>query len=113
MKYIRIENNVYENNNDLKVVNNHLYMSWWNSDDVDDLGEVIQQADTIEKLCDGFIIKENHHVVQCFLKKDGWTLDDVIHMPKVETYEVVGFIETESGLNYVAKMNKKRELELI
>ncbi len=80
---------------------------------IDTAEELIKSADTPWELCDGFVIKENYHVVECYLKKDGWTLDEVIRMPKVGTYEIVGFIETESGLNYVVKLNENGAMKLI
>ncbi len=75
-----------------------------------DLGEVVNQADTVEELCDGFIFKDT-----CTNKLHLADLNDGISMLGVALFEETlrGFIETDKGLIYVAKMNEKGELELI
>ena len=66
--------------------------------------EIINQADTIEELCDEFVgIYKGKHIKS--LSKDLWILKDC---------EVIyGAIWTDKGLIYVAKMNDKGELELL
>ena len=67
--------------------------------------DIIKKADTIDELCDEFVVvdKEDncHHLT---LKTE---LYDTID------YEIYGAIWTEWGLKYVAKMNDKGELELL
>lgn len=71
---------------------------------------IIKEADTIEELCDGFIFKDT-----CTNKLHLADLNDGISMLGVALFEETlrGFIETDKGLIYVAKMNEKGELELI
>ena len=64
---------------------------------------VLESADTIEELCDEFVVidNENDHLV-------------IGHAFKEETdKELFGAIWTDKGLIYVAKMNEKGELELL
>ena len=72
-------------------------------------GIVKKKADTIEELCDEFVIihKElngNHTIHRAF-----WFAKDEFDSGN----EVYGAIWTDKGLIYVAKMNIKGELELI
>lgn len=61
-----------------------------------------KQADTIEELCDEFV----YH-----LKSGGKFIDD--KLSKSDIYEnVFGAIWCEYGLKYVAKLNKKGQLQL-
>ena len=76
--------------------------------------EILNQADTIEELCDEFVwnvkgsnkkIVANNIFPFSRIKLD---LDKQFH-----NYELYGAIWTDKGLIYVAKMNDKGELELI
>ena len=72
--------------------------------------EIIEQADTIKKLCDEFVYISNLRTWLSPLK----TLDGVYLFNKNETLlDVYGAIWTDKGLIYVAKMNEKGELELL
>ena len=72
--------------------------------------EIIEQADTIEELCDEFVYISNLRTWLSPLK----TLDGVYLFNKNETLlDVYGAIWTDKGLIYVAKMNEKGELELL
>lgn len=71
--------------------------------------QVIKQADTIEELCDEFLIMDNERCMEIFsnydnLKNSGWYRSDI---------DIYGAIYTNKGLIYVAKMNEKGDLELI
>lgn len=81
-------------------------------------GLIIKQADTIEELCDEFVIKY----------KDGthdtlnYDYSQRLKYMEMEKYnmeikfgncELYGAIWTDKGLKYVAKMNEKGELELL
>lgn len=68
-----------------------------------------KQADTIEELCDEFVVKEtrdnsitqiNHSLNECEIQKGFYE-------------DIYGAIWTDKGLIYVAKMNDRGELELI
>lgn len=69
-----------------------------------------KQADTIEELCDEFVV---------FIKGScggHWLtpIKDFEHTKKEYCYdEIYGAIWTNKGLIYVAKMNKKGDLELL
>ena len=78
--------------------------------------DIIHEADTIEKLCDGvvlagidFIFLNKEHTQFRFKGKDEW-LDITEYELKRGIY---GAIWTDKGLIYVAKMNDKGELELL
>lgn len=78
----------------------------------------IKQADTIEELCDEYVIIN-------WTEEDGWGEPQLVKN-KVSIYQlqklikfdskshkVYGAIWTDKGLIYVAKMNEKGELELL
>ena len=68
--------------------------------------EVMKEADTIEELCDAFILKNpNNNVVRSSLEE--------IKNLQFYARPIYGGIWTNQGLIYVAKMNDKREFELI
>ena len=74
--------------------------------------KIIVQADTIEELCDGYIIVPNTKYGIPFTRR----IDDFdfLHpLDKDITEAIYGFIKTDRGLIYVAKMNEKGELELL
>ena len=65
--------------------------------------EIIKQADAIKELCDEFVmISDGKH-----------KLDIGCHSYGDEKIQIYGAIWTDKGLIYVAKMNKKGELELL
>lgn len=65
--------------------------------------EVLKQADTIKELCDEFVmISDGKH-----------KLDIGCHSYGDKKIQIYGAIWTDKGLIYVAKMNKKGELELL
>lgn len=77
--------------------------------------EILNQSETLEELCDGFYIDEGD--------KFGFTeafLDTKFNKIKafyLSTFDftstLYGFIKTNNGLVYVAKLNKKGKLELL
>ena len=72
--------------------------------------KIVKQANTIEELCDGFIFKDTKANELHFLNEnDGISLLGAA----LFTETVRGYIETNEGLIYVAKMNEKGELELL
>lgn len=68
--------------------------------------DIIQQADTIEELCDEFIEYGNRPIVitQANVKEGRM---------RGKTPVILGAIWTNKGLIYVAKINEKGELELL
>ena len=68
-------------------------------------------ADTIEELCDEFVVVETgigQHIN--YTKMEWLSHEGVVGSP---TCKVYGAIWTDKGLIYVAKMNHKGELELL
>ena len=111
MKYIRTKDGIFEKANQTIYKNEELEY-------IDDyeLKLIIKQADTIEELCDCYIvIKNNRH--SYYTKKqfnrtrtDHFLLARDVKLGKKIVY---GAIWTNKGLIYVAKMNEKGELELL
>lgn len=104
MKYIRTKDGIYE----VDVLSIHYigetHFSCWDIKHTRAFNDwhIIKQADTIERLCDRFVvIYENEEPVpyKNYL--------DAVATQK----EVYGAIWTDKGLIYVAKMNDKGELE--
>ncbi len=115
MKYIRTEEHklIYETKNLIKVEDARFPNGYLTKDGVPLIAT--KQADTIEKLCDEFVMidEENEH----YIKQD----NDIHHIRRkwaignwaIGNYKVYGAIWTDKGLIYVAKLNEKGELELI
>ena len=123
MKYIRTKDGIYEvENENFNYVGKEYKRATWNKSQL-----VINQADTIEELCDEFIgVLDNgkgSHI---------WYNEQLLGITEWETFEeymekiwfyakanvslneiLYGAIWTDKGLIYVAKMNDKGELELI
>ena len=84
-----------------------------------DVDEIVNQADTIEELCDGFIevgagrfahiITDNFNQISIGHKR----LMQSDYSKRYLVQTIYGYIETDKGLIYVAKMNDKGELELL
>ena len=70
--------------------------------------EVIKQADSIDELCDRFVLLERNLKPRIFE-----TLKGAINNKIYDDEVIYGAIWTSKGLIYVAKMNDKGELELI
>ena len=84
--------------------------------------EVIKTADTIEELCDEFVIirrDDNTFALAKYYPNDKTfyvkTADEEVSLSEclMYGYEIYGAIWTSKGLIYVAKMNEKGELELL
>ena len=74
--------------------------------------EKIEQADTIEELCDEFVVAyENARIVYDDLE---WAKTKAKSSLEYGNKSIIyGAIWTDKGLIYVAKMNEKGELELL
>lgn len=75
--------------------------------------QVINQSETIEELCDDFVIEwlpTNHKDIFTIDKYSKEVVKSCIGNNKTKVY---GAIWTSKGLIYVAKMNDNGELELI
>lgn len=77
--------------------------------------DIIKQADTIEELCDEFVLiedtREPSKPTLMTVHRNG--LKDYYLKHRVEIKYIKGAIWTDKGLIYVAKMNDKGELELL
>ena len=79
-----------------------------------DKKDILKEADTIEELCDEFVI--HHHNGTPTTTK--WSFEKIIinyyHKRCLNSIQkLYGAIWTDKGLIYVAKMNDKGELELL
>ena len=104
MTYIRTKEGIYELANEKTItefqVIDHLHNRAFLKSDI------IAQADSIEELCDEFVIvnRSIHQTTKALNKiKEYFNPYDTFY----------GAIWTDKGLIYVAKMNSKGELELI
>ena len=87
--------------------------------------DIIKQADTIEELCDELVFEwqrssishDNdvwHLYHEISLKEEvGNALTDGYRESKEEVKNIYGAIWTDKGLQFVARMNSKGELELL
>ena len=77
------------------------------------LNDVINQANTIEELCDEFVwvsVNGEYHN----RKANAYGLEtSKMHRNSPQIKEIYGAIWTDKGLIYVAKMNDEGELELL
>lgn len=74
---------------------------------------VIKQADTIEELCDEFVLFYDNEETKPDLTYRGGFNDLYFQNELKHSAKCYGAIWTDKGLIYVAKMNEKRELELL
>ena len=77
----------------------------------------IAQADTIEKLCDEFVVLEyGIESGVLYSRTQHTTLEEAIGSQTAKhkcSYEIYGAIWTDKGLIYKAKINEKGDLELL
>ena len=111
MKYIRTNTGVYEVTDDL-IINRfgHLAKKADPIITISGVGEIIKQSDTIEELCDEFVIADVEH--KCRERVFKPALVQVIKNNK-KPYEIYGAIWTDKGLIFVARMNNEGVLELL
>ena len=104
MKYIRTKDEVYDSEKDNDKYRLDLVFE-----------KILKQADTIEELCDEFVIKHitspKPYVADKYQKTQ--ILKDRQKTFEYGVKEIKGAIYTDKGLIYVAKMNDKGELVLI
>lgn len=105
MKYIRTKDGIYryklmdKNEYDFRVATGNIIPG-------KKIEEEVKIADTIEELCDEFVLIN---------KKDKEHFVDVLSpdLYDYKNFTIYGAIWTDKGLIYVAKMNDKGELELL
>lgn len=71
---------------------------------------VVDQADTIEELCDEFVIIDEDNEPNI---KQGRDIHHCRRIWSINNCLIYGAVWTDKGLIYVAKMNEKGDLELI
>lgn len=108
MKYVRTKNGIYEN----KPLEKHLGKRKGNGFEiVFKEQDILKQADTIEELCDQFVMFDENNTFlianeNFSITKDLWNRRDIV-------VSVYGEIWFNNELRKVAKMNEKGELELL
>ena len=116
MKYIRTKDGIYRVLQYGSVKKHYVVIAVCLGHKVIDTSEIIKTADTIEELCDEFVVVENksHNIpsyleeaINRFMEKQDGELSDDYHI------EIYGAIWTDKGLIYKAKMNSNGELELL
>ena len=119
MKYIRTKDGIYEvkRKQTLCGINFYDIETQYNFNRIRE-EKIINQADTIEELCDEFVIIDKEGNVEIITYGKSWsleyikeTLEDFITDKSI--IGIYGAVWTSKGLQYVAKMNKKGVLELI
>ena len=118
MRYIRTKDYgvckvMSEDKNTLSYENGCVIGCLWK----DSYKDQIQYADTIEELCDEFVLYDSKDMINTFISTYERVMNwkEVLDKRKLDksNYEIYGAIWTDKGLIYVAKMNDKGELELI
>lgn len=101
MKYIRTKDRIYDLSNKYSQTPEEVQIALMTGN--------YKQSDTIEELCDEFVIDEVHYIES--------SLKEIVLYEKCIgkglLTNIYGAIWTSKGLIYVAKMNDKGELELI
>ena len=72
--------------------------------------KIVDEAGTIEELCDEFVLVDNNYYE---VRHDFENAKQGVDIGICKGGELYGAIWTNKGLIYVAKMNKKGELELL
>ena len=124
MKYIRTKERIYEIDETCKRDNQILFFD--NKEQTPDYiidffegKDVLKQADTIEELCDMFVVwleGRNMPIEMPLSEKEQYEkMKEVVLLGTKEKLNIwlKLAIWTDQGLIYVAKMNEKGELELI
>lgn len=113
MSYIRTKDGIYKlikiRKNEYRMLNadGTVHLAHYESEDY-------KIADTIEELCTGYaLLEQNGKLYNIFLKCNDWTSEEVSQIADIKNLILVGFVEIENGIKYVAKMNSEGELKLI
>ena len=75
--------------------------------------EIVKFADTIEELCDDFVIVEKNSRAKPIIDKILTINNLKSNLELLEDKDIFGGVWTERGLTYIAKLNKEGDLELI
>lgn len=74
------------------------------------LSDVVKEADTIEELCDGYVVEDKYNPAVWFIMEAQEFINEKEHL---KNWSYKAFIKTDKGLIYVAKMNEEGKLELL
>lgn len=110
-KYIRTKNEIYEI---IGSIGHTIFPSQYQNRYKDIsiiMDEAIIEADTIEELCDEFVAVNDSMDLPILDSFENICL--LLTTKKHKNDDVYGAIWTDKGLIYVAKMNRKGELELL
>ena len=111
MKYIRTKDKIYEIAKDISYGKKEIYKI--RNHDFSIIGNGLQKADTIDELCDEFVVDwlpTNHKDIFSIDECSKKVIESCIGNKKTTIY---GAIWTDKGLIYVAKMNEDGVLCLI
>lgn len=98
MKYIRTKDGIYEVEEWFKPLENDMvYIP------KEGLNKILKQADTIEELCDVYVVEDNYD----------FAIFNNIKLARQTKGTCYGAIWTDKGLIYVAKVNEKGVMELL
>lgn len=110
MKYIRTKTGIYLKPDEKFIKGNQVLHFKFNPTHNDFLADfavyedIMKESDSIEELCDEFVVFNGKSFVCLLSKKPS---------EKYKGHEIYAAIWTDKGLIYVAKMNEKGELELL
>ena len=114
MKYIRLTIGIFEVEEDFKPLKNDMvYIP------NEGLNKIIAQADTIEELCDEYVIHyaNGYHLITInngdIIFKDDFDYGFKLKFALENNWEIYGSIWVDDNLIKVAKMNEKGEMELL
>ena len=110
MRYIRTDNEVYDTEElwEDSRLNGKPYVTklgWCIYKE-----SIVASADTIEELCDWFVLRKDGKIYQMYAREE-YAVADLGQYSLA--FEWLYAIETDKGLIYVAKMNDKGELKLL
>lgn len=107
MKYIRTQNGIKKVFRKLK---NGFYLVKESQFHYNHYFPNCKVADTIEELCDWFVLKIDGKLKICYDNLDNAF---ACEGNDIGRYEIYGALDTDKGLIYVAKMNESGVLELL
>ena len=120
MKYLRVYEGDYVEEEYLTTYEEHCERVAMIQDNGFDFeGCIVKQADTIEELCDAFVLDHPLFANNCknlyhsFEKAKNGIKKRSGDAHDLYSFEIYGAIWTDKGLIYVAKTNDKGELELL
>lgn len=112
--YVRTKDWIYDTDNlhYRFIENNKVYEVGWDVEKPTFVADIIKQSENLEELCDEFVIDDKRNNERYLMDYDD--VIKVIYCGGIYEEDVVyGAIWTSKGLQFVARMNSKGELELL